>query len=87
MRPSAEEGHKTGGGDDAVRVLAQFRDLGPVDVLVKPDADPAAAADVGRPEEPGGLGRGQLLLRARRRRAPQVRELAGVMAVRPQRHE
>ena len=47
-----EPGHEPGRGDNPVGVLAQLGDLGPVGVEVQPDADPAAAADVGRPEEP-----------------------------------
>jgi len=53
MRLTAvEPGDQSRRGDDPVGVLAQLGDLGPVEVPVKPDAEPAAAADVGRPEEP-----------------------------------
>ena len=58
-------GGQPGGRDDAVGVLAELGDLGPVGVAVEADADPAAAADVGRPEEALRVGRGELLLRPR----------------------
>ena len=82
-----ELGGQPRGGCDAIGVLAEFGDLGPVDGAVEADADPAAAADVGRPEEALRVGRGELLLRSGRRRAPQVRELVVVMAVGPECHE
>ena len=82
-----ELGYQSAGRDHAVRVLAELGDLGPVDVAVEPDADPAPVPDVGRPEEPAGVRRGQFLLGPRRRGAPQVRELVVVVPVRPQLHE
>jgi hypothetical protein len=84
---AVQKGGQPGGRDDAVGVLAELGDLGPVGVAVEADADPAAAADVGRPEEALRVGRGELLLRPRWRRAPQVRELVVVMAVGPERRE
>src|SRR5262249_52797149 len=39
-------------GDGAVRVLAEIRDLVPVDVAVEAHSDPPTVADVGRAEEP-----------------------------------
>src|SRR5262249_1597217 len=80
-------GGQPGGGDDAVSVVAELGDLGPVGVAVESHANPAAAADVGRPEEALRVGRGEFLLRSWWRRAPQVRELVVVMAVGPERHE
>jgi uncharacterized protein YndB with AHSA1/START domain len=75
------------GSDRPVRVLAQLRDLRPVDLHVEADADPAASAYVRRVEEPAGGGRDEFGLRARQPRAPQVRELVVVVARRPQRDE
>jgi D-amino-acid oxidase len=76
-----------GGRDDPVGVLAQLGDLGPVHRSVQADPDPAAVADVRRPEEPVRVGPDQFLLRPWRRRAPQVREVLGMVPVGPQRHE
>src|SRR5215469_5663957 len=76
-----------GGRYDPVGLPADRRYLVPVDVAVQAHADPAAVPDVGWPEEPVGLGSGQLLLGARGRRAPQVREPVVVVPVRPQHHE
>ncbi len=73
--------------DHAVGVLADPGDLVPVEIDVEADADPAAAADVRRAEEPVRLGFDQRLLRAGRRRAPEVREVVAVVAVVPQLHE
>src|SRR5512140_2902688 len=88
---AVQPGGQPRGRDDAVGVLAELGDLGPVDLAVdlavEANADPAAAADVGRPEEALRVGGGELLLRSGRRRAPQVRELIVVMAVGPERHE
>ena len=54
-------GHQPG-GDDAVGVGDQLGDLVPVDRDVEVDAEPAAVADVRRPEEPLGVGGDQRLL-------------------------
>src|SRR2546430_479942 len=82
-----EHRHERLGGDHTVGLLTDRRDLVPIDAAVEPHADPSAAADVRRPEEALRLGLHQLLLHARRRRAPQVWEVVGVMAVLPVRHE
>src|SRR5579863_7968864 len=70
-----EDGYQLGGGHRAVGVLAQLRDLRPVDIAVEPHADPAAAANVGRPEELVRRPGDELGLRASRRGAPQVRKV------------
>ena len=70
-----EEGHQLHWRHHAVGVLAQLRDLRPVDIAVEAHADPAASANVGRPEKPVRRAGDKLGLRARRRGAPQVRKL------------
>ena len=73
--------------DGTVRVLADRRDLVPVDRYVEPNADPTPVADVRRTEEPVGLGLHEERLHARRRRTPEVRELVVVMTVDVCHHE
>src|SRR5215470_15976199 len=79
MLARVEEGHQAGGSHRPVRVLAELRDLGPVQCSVETHADPAAAADVGRAEEPAGRRRDELGLRAWQPGAPQVRKIVIVM--------
>src|SRR6266571_6083848 len=78
---AVEESYQPGGGDDPVRVLAQLSDFRPVHVAVKPDADPSPAAHIGWPEEPGGLGRGELALCPRQARTPQMRKVIRVVVL------
>jgi len=52
-----------------------------------PNAEPAAPAHIGRPEEPDGLGGDELGLGTRRSGTPQVGKPVVVMAVDPQRQE
>jgi len=66
---------------------ADPRHLVPVDVAVEADPDPAAMADIRRPEKPVRFRARQFLLGTRRRRAPQVREVSLVVPVRPQHDE
>src|SRR5215470_12226259 len=87
MLARVEEAHQAGGGDRPVRVLAELRDLGPVEPGVETDTDPAAAADVGRAEEPAGRRSDELGLGAWQPGAPQVRKVIGVMPGGPQCHE
>lgn len=70
-----------------MRLLADPLHLFPVDVPVQPDPDPAAVADVRRPEEPAGFRDRQFLLGAGWRGAPQMRELMVVVPVGPQHDE
>ena len=72
MTLAVEESYQPGGSDSPVRVLAQLSDFRPVHFAVKPDADPSPAAHIGRPEEPAGLGRGELVLCSRQARTPQM---------------
>ena len=65
------------GRGHAVAALDQLRHLAPVDPLVEPHPDPALVADVGRHEEPSGIGADQDVLTAVRRLAPQ-RRLVGI---------
>ena len=59
---AVEEGCQPGRGDGPVGVLAQFGDLGPVQVAVEADADPSPVADIRRPEEPAGVGGEEFVL-------------------------
>src|SRR5690606_32970478 len=61
---SVEPRHQSRRRDGAVGVLAHLGDLVPVDVAVEAHPDPAAVTDVGRAEEPVGIGAYELLLRA-----------------------
>ena len=82
-----ERRHQSLRSHRAVSVLAHFLELGPVDPPIEPYAHPTASAHIGRPKEMVRLGLDQLLLRARRSRAPQMREVVIVMTVGPQHHE
>lgn len=66
---------------------ADLRHLTPVNVAVQAHADPAAMANVRRPEEPVRLRTRQFLLDTRRRGTPHVREPVVVMTARPQHDE
>ena len=65
-----EEGRQPGWRDGPVGVLAQLTELGPVQIAVEPDADPAPVADIGRPEEPAGVGGEEFVLGSGQARAP-----------------
>src|SRR5581483_9780172 len=67
--------------DGRERVLDDPRELVPVDAVVEPHAEPAAVADVGRPEEALGVRRDEQLLVPRRRRAPDAEDAVAVMVV------
>jgi len=67
-----------------VGVVADAGHLIPVDITIEPHADPATVAHVWRPEEAVRFRPRQLLLSARRRGAPQVREQVVVVPVGPQ---
>src|SRR5262245_12306557 len=75
------------GSDHTVGLLADGRDLAPVDPPVEADPDPATSAHVGWPEEALGLGLHEFPLRPGRSRTPEVRELVLVVAVGPVRDE
>jgi len=73
--------------DQLMSLSADDGYLIPVDVAVEPDPDPASMAHVRGPEEAVRFGTREFLLGARRRGAPQVRELVVVMPGRPQHDE
>ena len=64
----------------AERLLDEPRDHGPVGPGVEHDADPAAAADVGRPEVALGIRLDERLLRTQRRGKPD-RQVRGAVVV------
>src|SRR6516225_3825971 len=84
---AVEEGCQPVRGNGPVGVPAQLSDLGPVQVAVEADADPSPVADIGRPEEPAGLGGDEFVLGSGRARTPQVREVMIMVAGGPQRDE
>ena len=51
VRRAVEEPDEGRRGDDAVGVLAELRDLIPVDLVQQAHPDPTPVPDIGRPEE------------------------------------